>query len=176
MAQTQPNRERFENCVHSCADSLYRVAFRMTGNATLASELVQETYLNAWRGLDSINDVSRMRAWLFSILRFQYTKLIRREGRYETVGTGLNSIPGRDRKSVEPIVDRVQVAMGQLPEMHKLPLLLVAMEGFSVDEAAQSLDLPRGTVLSRLHRGRQKLRLILQADAVGQDSLGQDGN
>ena len=62
----------------------------------------------------------------------------------------------------QPVTGRKRDAVGQLDEIHKLPLLLVAMEGLSVEEAAKILDLPRGTVLSRLHRGRAKLKLTLQ--------------
>ncbi len=167
MADPKQNREHFEACVDTCADSLYRVAFRLTGNATLAGELVQETYLNAWLGVDSLHDVSRMRSWLFSILRFQYTKLLRREGKFGERVSDLDALPSPNQSRPNQVVDRVQAAMQQLPEMHKLPLLLVAMEGLSVEEAASSLNIPRGTVLSRLHRGRQKLKEILQSDEFG---------
>ena len=79
MANKTDSQTQFEECVSTCAESMYRVAFRLTGNQTLASELVQETYLNAWKSLDSLKDNNRMRSWMFSILRYQYTKLLRRE-------------------------------------------------------------------------------------------------
>ena len=61
-------------------------------------------------------------------------------------------------------VDRVQAALETLDEKHKLPVLFVSLEGMTVDEAASALEIPRGTVLSRLHRGRQKLKQILSHD------------
>ena len=159
-------QQRFEECVESCADSLFRVAFRLTGNQTLASELVQETYLSAWKSIDSLKDPQRMRAWMFSILRNQYTKLLRKEKR------NLQTIPhiedvSKPEQTKDDVTDRVQTALAALDEKHKLPVLLVSIEGMTVDEAAKVLDVPRGTVLSRLHRGRQKLKEILSRDQAG---------
>ena len=159
-------QQRFEECVESCADSLFRVAFRLTGNQTLAAELVQETYLSAWKSTDSLKDPQRMRAWMFSILRNQYTKLLRKEKR------NLQTIPhikdvSKPEQTKDDVTDRVQTALAALDEKHKLPVLLVSIEGMTVDEAAKVLDVPRGTVLSRLHRGRQKLKEILSRDQAG---------
>ena len=166
MAKDQQSQTQFEDCVDVCADSLYRVALRMTGNATLASELVQETYLAAWRGLDSLQEPERMRAWMFSILRFQYTKLIRRESKSVDAGGDLQHSPTPTPSDSSETVDRVRNALAVLPDKHKFPLLLVSMEGLSVEEAAEVLELPRGTVLSRLHRGRQKLKEQLLRDGL----------
>ncbi len=156
-------RRQFEECVDRCADSLFRVAYRLTGNRTLASELVQETYLSAWQSIDSLKDPDRIRPWMFSILRNQYTKLLHKEKRHVPTTHDLS-----DGSTPEPTdgdaVDRMQAALSVLDEKHKLPLLLVAIEGMTVEEAARVLDTPRGTVLSRLHRGRQKLKEILSRD------------
>jgi RNA polymerase sigma-70 factor (ECF subfamily) len=153
-------QQRFEQCVDDCAGSLFRVAFRLTGNRTLASELVQETYLNAWKNISGLKDPERMRSWLFAILRNQYSKLIRKESRTAPASGQLDSIAVMS-KTNDQTTDLVQEAIARLDENHKLPVLLVSMEGLSVDEASKLLDLPRGTVLSRLHRGRQKLKEIL---------------
>lgn len=155
----------FEECVESCADSLYRVAFRLTSNRTLASELVQETYLNAWQNLGTLRHPERMRSWMFTILRNQYSKLIRKETKSPSTNIDTEPVaagpePGSDHS------DAVQSAIQQLDENHKLPILLVSMEGMSVDEAAGILELPRGTVLSRLSRGREKLKQILIREGV----------
>ncbi len=158
----QPKRE-FERAVDQFSDSMYRVAFRMTGNRELAFELVQETFLHAWKGLDSLRDPSRMRAWIFQILRFQFSKQLRREVRYD-------SLPDGDAESIAEVADTarldlqdlVQAALNQLDEEFRMPILLVSMEGIPVGEAAEILELPRGTVLSRLHRGREKLKLLIE--------------
>ena len=159
-------QQRFEECVESCADSLFRVAFRLTGNQTLASELVQETYLNAWKSIDNLRVPERMRAWMFSILRNQYTKLLRKEKRNVQTVAHLNDV-SKPEQTKDDVTDRVQTALATLDEKHKLPVLLVSIEGMTVDEAAKVLDVPRGTVLSRLHRGRQKLKEILSRDQAG---------
>lgn len=153
-------RQQFEDCVDSCADSIYRVAFRLTANPTLARELVQETYLNAWRSLPSLEDPGRMRAWMFAILRNQYSKLMRHESKSVTTQAAMEHLPDQESRSDET-TDEVQFALNKLDDNHKLPLLLVTMEGMSVAEAASVLGLPRGTVLSRLSRGREKLKQIL---------------
>lgn len=159
-------QQRFEECVDRCADSLYRVAFRLTGNQTLASELVQETYLSAWKSIDSLKDPERMRAWMFSILRNQYTKLLRKEKRSVQTLEHLNDV-SKPKTIKNDVTDRVQAAVATLDDKHKLPVLLVSLEGMTVDEAAKVMDVPRGTVLSRLHRGRQKLKEILSRDQTG---------
>ncbi len=150
----------FEQCVESCADSLYRVAFRLTGDQTLASELVQETYLNAWKSLKTLKDPLKIRGWIFAILRNQYTKLIRKEAKSAKPSELLDNVEAKPEPGQER-AEAVQVALSELSDTHKLPLLLVSMEGLTVEEAATVLELPKGTVLSRLHRGREKLKQIL---------------
>jgi RNA polymerase sigma-70 factor (ECF subfamily) len=157
------HQQRFERCVDDCAGSLFRVAFRLTGNRTLASELVQETYLQAWKNITGLREPERMRGWMFSILRNQYSKLVRKESRAATPSEQLDSIPVSPN-AADQTTDMVQEAIACLDEKHKLPLLLVSMEGLTVDEAATILELPRGTVLSRLHRGKQKLKEILMRE------------
>ena len=132
----------------------------MTGNESLARELVQDTYLNAWKNLASLSDIQKMRGWMFAILRNQFTKQIRTEARKVPTSDQVErvaAIPAAKNESHEMLHE----ALGQLDEKYKLPLLLVAMEQISVEEAAAILDLPRGTVLSRMHRGRQKLKEVL---------------
>lgn len=154
----------FEQCVRDCADALYRVAFRLIGNETLATELVQETYLNAWRSLDSLMDHRKLKSWMFSILRNQYSKLIRKESK------AVSTLESPDTEAYEPsseqqeVQDLVQLALAELDEAHRLPVLLVSMEGLSVEEASEILEIPKGTILSRLHRGRAKLKQILSRE------------
>jgi RNA polymerase sigma-70 factor (ECF subfamily) len=170
-------KERFEQCVEQCADSMYRVAFRLTGNATLATELVQECYLAAWKNIDSLKDAEKMRGWMFSILRNQYSKLVRSEKKVPQLCEGSMDeiVPASDRDSKSMVtekVDFVQRALACMDDKFRLPILLVSMEGLSVESAAEALGLPRGTVLSRLHRGREKLKLTLMADPDFLDSQG----
>ncbi len=170
MAIEADQRKKFEQCIEACAGSLYRVAFRLTGNATLANELVQETYLNAWRSIDSLKDTNKLRSWLFAIMRNQYSKIVIKENKaisttdqIEGIGTAETT---RRQELQQELRRAVQEAVNELDEKHRLPVLLVSMEGMTVDQAAEILQIPRGTVLSRLSRGREKLKLILTSKKI----------
>ncbi len=162
-------RDKFEAAVDQFADSMYRVAFRLTGNRELASELVQESYYQAWRSLGSLKDIQKMRSWMFAILRNQYTKQLRSESGWQSMTQGLADrfLGSADGSSEDNLRDTVQMAIERLGDEHKLPILMVSMEGFSVNEAAEALNIPRGTVLSRLHRGREKLKQMLSDQIAG---------
>ena len=164
MRIDQETRQRFEDCIDSCAEALFRVAYRLTGDHNLATELVQETYLNAWQNMGSLRQQEKMRSWMFAILRNQYSKLVRRE-RKNVASNAVQDVAGIESEANETI-DIVQAAVNQLDDEHRMPLLLVAMERLSVDETSTMLSIPRGTVLSRLHRGRQKLKQILLRSGV----------
>jgi len=171
MSNETDRRELFEQCIETCADSMYRVAYRLTGDSTLATDLVQETSLAAWKSLDSLRDPARIRSWMFSILRNQYSKLVRQEKRTPTAIETIEDMPENESQDKQELQQTVQLSISQLPEKHRMPLLLVSMEGFSVDEAAEILQIPRGTVLSRLSRARDKLKLILKQQGIGSNSF-----
>ena len=80
MSDQQLQRQ-FESAVDEHAAALYRVAWRLTSDGHLANELVQETWLQAWQGLATLRDPDKLKSWLFGIMRFQYSKLVRRETR-----------------------------------------------------------------------------------------------
>lgn len=153
-------QSQFEACVDQCADSIYRVAFRLTGNDTLAMELVQNTYLEAWRCIGQLKEKEKMRGWIFSILRNQYSKLLRIEKRSIPTTDVIGEV-AQNQDNVDCVSSGVQEAIDQIEDKFRLPLLLVAIDQMSVDMAAEVLNIPRGTVLSRLHRGREKLRRLL---------------
>jgi RNA polymerase sigma-70 factor (ECF subfamily) len=157
------SREKFEQSVTRYADSLYRVAYRLTGSEDRAEELVQETFLNAWKGIDSLQDLTKLRGWMFAILRNQYSKSMRREAKVPaTNALSMNDVVDTDKVHAESN-DQIQLALSRLDEEQRLPILLVTMEDLSVAEAAEILQIPKGTVLSRMHRGKQRLREILNS-------------
>jgi RNA polymerase sigma-70 factor (ECF subfamily) len=161
MQTDDSRRQFFQLAVEQLADSTYRVAYRLLGHHELARELVQETYLAAWKNLSQLQDLSRLKSWLMGILRNQYTKQLTRERRHQhealTIDPPIKN-QGHDSS------DAVEEALAQLDEDQRLPILLVTMESWSVDEVAEMLSVPRGTVLSRLHRARQRLKTILLPD------------
>lgn len=161
MQDISDTRKQFEACVERCADSMYRVAWRLTGNSGDADDLVQESYIQAWQKIDSLRDPDRMRSWMFAILRNQFLKSVRKKK--PVASPEMESVVDHrsEESELEENVDVVQQAIKQLDEDQRMPILLVSMEGLSVDEASEILQIPRGTVLSRMHRGRQKLKELL---------------
>ena len=161
--QEKPNTQKlFEACVETCADSMYRVAFRLCGNAGEAEDLVQETYVQAWQKIDSLRDPNRMRSWMFAILRNQHLKAIRKKRPIATGDVQSLEAPSVPVEPNSDPADVVQQALMQLEQDQRMPILLVSMEGLSAEEASGILGIPRGTVLSRMHRGRKRLKEIIE--------------
>jgi RNA polymerase sigma-70 factor, ECF subfamily len=159
--QEDARRQIFQSAVEQFSDSCYRVAYRLTSNHELALELVQETFMAAWRNLGQLQEPERLRSWLFGILRNQFSKQLARESRNRHQILDCEPIVSNDTSRV---AGDVQEAVSQLEENQRLAILLVSMEGWTVEEAAEFLSVPRGTVLSRLHRARQRLRVLLTPD------------
>ena len=138
------------------AGQLYSAALRMTRNRADAEDLVQETYLRAYRSFNTFDEGTNLRAWLFRIL----------------TNTFINSYRAKQRRPVEDeLMDyfpesEVKSAVEELPENFRLAVLLADVEGFSYKEIAEILDIPIGTVMSRLHRGRKALQKRLYEFAV----------
>lgn len=180
MSDFATRRHQFEQCVDQHHAGLYRVALRLTGREAVAMELVQETYLQAWSGLSSLRDLERMRAWLFAILRRQFCKSLGRPTDWlasdiasdnaidDSAGHPNRWLEERAEHSNEPLQleqrDLVHWAIQRLDVRYRFPVLLQLMEEMSVQEIGQALELPTGTVLSHLHRGKQQLRVFLERE------------
>jgi RNA polymerase sigma-70 factor (ECF subfamily) len=157
-------------------DQLYSHAMRMTRNAADAEDLVQETYLKGYRGFGSFQQGTNLRAWLFRILTNSYINIYRKKQRrpdesdlgdvedlymYRRLGGAETSRLGRSAEDelLEHITDsEVKDAIEALPEQYRDTVLLADVEGFAYKEIAEILDIPIGTVMSRLHRGRKRLQ------------------
>jgi RNA polymerase sigma-70 factor (ECF subfamily) len=159
--------------------SLYSAALRMTRNPADAEDLVQETYLKAYRAFGSFKEGTNLKAWLYRILtntfinsyrarkrRPEQTELddvedlylFRRLGGLEAVSAGRSA----EEEVLEHFTESdVKDAVESLPEQFRLAVLLADVEGFSYKEIADILDIPIGTVMSRLHRGRKALQKAL---------------
>ena len=157
----QTRRELFQSAVEQFADSIYRVAYRMSGSHELAQELVQETFMAAWKNLHQIQQPDRIRYWLMGILRNQFTKQLSQETRHRHEVLNLEPVTAAEDRVLK---DSLQTASASLDDNQRLPILLTIMEGWSTEDVAELLGVPRGTILSRLHRGRQKLKTILASD------------
>lgn len=163
---------------------LYSTALRMTRNASDAEDLVQETYLKAYRGFAGFEEGTNLRAWLFRILTNTYINSYRSKKRrpdetelddvedfylYRRMG-GLEAARA-SRSAEDELMDyftdaEVQAAIDALPESYRLAVLLSDVDGLSYKEIAEDLDIPIGTVMSRLHRGRKALQKQLHDFAL----------
>ena len=155
--------ERFETEALPHLRALYGAAYRMTRNAHDAEDLVQETFLRAYRGFDRFEAGTNIRAWLFTILHRVRTDAFRRAGRspktVEMIADGPAVPPPQD--ALAQGAEDIERALAALPEVFRSAVVLRDVEDLSYDEIASVLDVPVGTVMSRIHRGRALLRAAL---------------
>lgn len=138
---------------------LYRYAFRLCGNRADAEDLTQQTFLLAHAKLHQLRDDASARSWLCTILRNCYLKSFRRwQPLPETdLGSDLGQLPQTDHED-EIDRERLQAGLDELPAEFKVVLLMFYFEDCSYREIAEQLQLPLGTVMSRLSRAKQHLR------------------
>ncbi|HVR70161.1 MAG TPA: sigma-70 family RNA polymerase sigma factor [Vicinamibacteria bacterium] len=156
--------QRFEAEALPHLRSLYGTAFRMTGNAHDAEDLVQETFLRAYRAFDGFTPGSNIRAWLYTILHRVRTDAFRRSRRsprtVELPDEGPAVPPPQD--ALARGGEDLSRALEALPDVFRSAVVLRDVEDFSYQEIARILDVPIGTVMSRIHRGRALLRTALE--------------
>jgi len=169
-------KERFERDVLPLLPNLYSAALRLTRNPSDAEDLVQEAYLRAFRGFSGFEEGTNLRAWMYRILTNTFINTYRKKQRepvtveeddledwylYDKLGeTGVE--PSAEAEVLRRMPDEdVQRALEDLPEGFRLAVLLADVEGFAYKEIAEILDIPIGTVMSRLHRGRRALEKAL---------------
>ena len=155
--------ERFEAEALPHLRSLYGTAYRMTRNAHDAEDLVQETFLRAYRAFDRYAAGTNIRAWLYTILQRVRTDAFRRAARspstVELSGEG-PAVPAPQEALARGGED-IERALLALPEAFRTAVVLRDVEDFSYEEIARILSVPIGTVMSRIHRGRALLRQAL---------------
>ncbi len=185
------------------APQLYSGALRMTRNRSDAEDLVQETYLKGYRSYHTFTDGTNLRAWLFRIMTNTYINSYRAKQRrpdetelgdfedlylYKNLGALQDASVGRSaEESLMELLpdDEVKQALEDLPDNFRLPVILADVEGFAYKEIAEMLDIPIGTVMSRLHRGRKAMQkalhdfalergLVAAHPAAADSSFGQD--
>jgi RNA polymerase sigma-70 factor (ECF subfamily) len=142
---------------------LYRYAYRLSGSAADAEDLTQEAFCKAQLNLAQLRDPDRSRAWLFRILRNAYLHRLRADKHrhcvsLDSVGDVAEPLP-EPLPAVEP--ERLQQALNELPEVFRTPIILYYFEDFSYRDIAEQMDLPLGTVMSRLARAKAHLRARL---------------
>lgn len=165
-------------------DSLYSAAMRLSRNPADAEDLIQETYLKAYRGFGGFKEGTNLRAWMYRILTNTYINtyrskqrrpdetelpegedfyLFRRIGGLEAARAGRSA----EDEALDIFTDsEIKQALEDLPEQYRMAVLLADVEGFAYKEIAEILDVPIGTIMSRLHRGRRRLQEALYDFAV----------
>jgi RNA polymerase sigma-70 factor (ECF subfamily) len=178
--------EYFENEVASWRSQLYPAALRMTRNPADAEDLLQETMARAYTGLRNFTPGTNIRAWLYRILTNTFINSCRKRGRepaqtlraeFEQLLDGRDGLAQPARSAEAEALDRVadsevMQALMELPEGFRAAIYLADIEGYPYRDVAEMLEIPIGTVMSRLHRGRGKLRKRLAAYAPAPRAAG----
>jgi RNA polymerase sigma factor (sigma-70 family) len=151
-------KRSIEQLVEAHYEALYRFAYRLSGTAAEAEDLTQETFCQAQGKFSQLREPARAKAWLFTILRNVYLHKLRAQRREQVLPPEID-IPERLPEPL-PEVDpeQLQRALGELPEDFRTPLLLFYFEEFSYREIAEQMQVPLGTVMSRLARAKMFLR------------------
>ncbi len=169
-------QEDFSDAAMPYMSALYSAALRLTRNPTDAEDLVQETYLRAYRGYGGFKEGTNLKAWMYRILMNTFINVYRAKKRrpneveldesedfslFHRMG-GLEAADAARSAESELLEsmpdDMVKQAVEELPEQFRTAVLLADVEGFSYKEIADIMDVPIGTIMSRLHRGRKLLQ------------------
>lgn len=158
-------KQRYESLVAALYQDVYRYAFWLCKKQHMAEDLVQETFLRAWRSLDSLQNDKAAKAWLFTILRRENARQYERY-RPELVDIEGQSIADTDDNEPDSKMDRqlLHNAINRLDSDYREPLLLQVIGGFSGKEIADILGLNNNTVMTRLFRARAKLKVEFGLD------------
>jgi RNA polymerase sigma-70 factor (ECF subfamily) len=170
-------KAEFERLLRPQVDALYRTALRMTGQDAAAQDLLQEASLNAWRGFGNFEAGSNFRAWIFRILTNAFINRYRKEGRAPTATDFADVEPAAPEETptlsaedvdrlADQLGDEAAKALSHVPPEFRVVFLLSTFEDMSYKEIASVLEIPVGTVMSRLFRARSILREELAAYAA----------
>lgn len=161
------DRDAFGELVEQYRDNVYRLAYRMCGNAYDADEAAQEAFVAAWRALPNFRGDAKFSTWLYRLTTNAAIDVMRREKRHQTVGDGEMIEVADDADSPQETVERteqqeaVQEALATLSEEYREVLLLRYMKELDYAEIAEVLQLPSGTVKSRINRAKAALKNAL---------------
>lgn len=168
------SQQAFAQLVDAHYASLYRFALSLARNTADASDLVQQTFFIWSTKGDSLRDRSKAKTWLFTTLYREFLRVRRHDGR----ATSIEDLPPQEQDIADEEIDHVRrldagsvmTALQSVPETFRAPLTLFYLDDLSYQEIATALDVPIGTVMSRLSRGKTQLRQILEQTRQGSTS------
>lgn len=157
-------KQRYEQLVRHYHADVYRYGYWLCKDPDIAQDLVQETFLRAWRHLDSLLDANAAKAWLITILRRENARRFERKQFDYDDSAEQDTLPDASHISAEQACenDQLRAQIALLPEEYREPLVLQALGGFNSDEIAALLQLNVNTVNTRLFRARKLLRSRLE--------------
>jgi RNA polymerase sigma-70 factor, ECF subfamily len=167
MSTESDNKTRFEALAREYATDLYRYAMWICGNDALAKDLVQETFLRAWRAIGSLKSDKAAKSWLITILRREYARTFERK---VPKFTDIDAVVVADEEELDP-GDRLErkllrKGMASLPRKYREPILLQVVMGYSCKEISKELGVSKSAVMTQLFRAREMLKTKLQEDGV----------
>ena len=167
MTNDTERTARFNELAEAYSTDLYRYALWICGNDALAKDLVQETFLRAWRALDSLKEVKSGKSWLITILRREYARTFERK---VPKFTDVDKVVVVEEEELEPDMeierDLLRQGIMKLEPKYRDPLLLQVVFGHSCEEISLQLEISKSAVMTQLFRAREKLRKHMQKDGV----------
>ena len=167
MTTDTERTHRFNELAEAYSTDLYRYAMWICGNDALAKDLVQETFLRAWRALDSLKDVAAAKSWLITILRREYARTFERK---VPAFTDFEKVIIEDDVELNPDEqterDLLRKGIMKLDPKYRDPLLLQVVFGNSCEEISEQLGISKSAVMTQLFRAREKLKTLMQKDGV----------
>jgi RNA polymerase sigma-70 factor (ECF subfamily) len=160
-------KAKFNELAQTYGADLYRYAMWICGNDALAKDLVQETFLRAWKALDKLKDSKAVKSWLITILRREYARTFERK---VPKFTDVDSVVVREISELEP-EDRTEIrllrqSIMKLAPKYREPLLMQVVLGYSCKEISDALDISKSAVMTQLFRAREQLKTQLRKDGV----------
>ena len=167
MTTDADRTRRFNELAEAYSTDLYRYAMWICGNDALAKDLVQETFLRAWRALDSLKDVGAAKSWLITILRREYARTFERK---VPKFTDVDKVAVPDDDVLEPDEqterELLRAEIMKLDQKYREPLLLQVVFGHSCAEISEQLGISKSAVMTQLFRAREKLKAQMQKDGI----------
>lgn len=161
-------RTAFDQLVRRLSPDLYRFAYWLSRDEALAQDLVQESFLRAWRSLADLRDDKAAKAWLMTIVRREHARLFERkvpplDDIADVVVEDQDTPSAFEMSEIQEMRD----AIGRIDDKYREPLLLQLVGGFSCDEIADQLGISAAAVMTQLFRARAKLKALLRGDSQG---------